>query len=78
MSNVAKSIKKSINEQLVKLEAEEKRLNEYYEGRMRVADDSCYAGIARNIARNEAKNAQQKLDNIIDRKIELLKELQAL
>ena len=45
---------------------------------MRVADDSCYAGIARSIARNEAINAQEKLDNIIDRKIELLKELQAL
>lgn len=76
--DIKKSIKYSIEQQLTKLESEERRLNAVYSDRTRVANDSYYAGIARNKARGEAENARQKLDTIINRKLELLNELQVL
>lgn len=72
------SIKRSISEQLRKLEAEEKRLNRYYEGRISVANDGYYAGIARSKARAEAQRTLTRLDEIINRKIELTAQLRKL
>lgn len=78
MNDVKESIKRSIESQLEKLESEERQLNNYYQGRMRVVNDGYYAGIARSKAQSEANKAQTRLDQIINRKLELLKELNAL
>ncbi|MFJ7665301.1 hypothetical protein ACIQXW_23365 [Lysinibacillus sp. NPDC097162] len=72
------SIRRSIEAQLAKLGTEERRLNNYYDGRMRVANDGYYAGIARSRAKREAMQAQKRLDEIITRKIELAQELRKL
>lgn len=78
MDSLTVSIKNSINSRLAELEREENRLKTYISGRLRVADDSYYVGGARSKARREAEAAQQKVDDIIGRKLELLKELKSL
>lgn len=78
MDQLKESIKKSINYRLQELEKEENRLKSFYEGRLRVANDGYYAGIARSKARSEANKAQELIDGVINRKLELLKELQSL
>lgn len=78
MQELKASIKRSIEQRLQRLEEEEKSLNSYYQGRMRVADDGYYVSYARNKAKSEALQAQRKIDEIIEKKLALLKELQAL
>jgi len=69
------SIKRSIEAQLSKLEAEERQLNSFYERKMRVANDSYYVEFARSKANRDAMYAQKRLDEIISNKIELTQEL---
>lgn len=78
MNDINKSLKYSINQQLNKLNEEEHFLNNYYEGRMRVANDSYYVQYARSKAKNEALKAQKRIDEIINRKIELANQLRVL
>jgi hypothetical protein len=72
------SIKRSITQQLKKLEEEEKQLNREYENKMRVASDDYYVSYARNKAKQEALKSQNRLDEIVSRKLELMRELNNL
>ena len=78
MNDISKSLKYNINQQLTKLNEEEHNLNNYYEGRMRVANDGYYVQCARSKAKKEALNAQKRIDEIINRKIELANQLRSL
>ena len=78
MKTIQESIKQSIENQLAKLEAEEKNLNQSYESNMRTASDYYYVSSARSRAKQRALTAQQRLDEIVNRKLELLNELKAL
>lgn len=71
-------LKRSINNQLERLNTEEERLENYIEGRLRVANDGYYVAYARNKARQEATKAQNRIDEIINRKIELHTQIKTL
>lgn len=48
------------------------------EGRMRVANDGYYVQYAKSKAKDEALKARKRIDEIINRKIELANQLRSL